>query len=295
MSEEQLIAVENLLREGAGLSQGTLEEVRNSFDQMGAITPSSRDFTTERSVVRGVDIELGAMPTSDRTRTVIFLHGGGYMVGSLESHRGLVSMLSQETGARTLAVGYRLAPEHPYPAALNDCLAMYEWLLEGNVPGSIAFAGDSAGGGLAVATLVAARSRGLPMPSSLALLSPLVDLTCSGDSLKDNAARDLLIKEEMLAALGGAYLPGGDISAPLVSPIFADLAGVPPTTIHCSGSEALLDDSMRLARKLAMAGVIVEIKLWPRLPHAWQIFSGMLDEGKQSLTEVGAFIRSHFQ
>ncbi|MET3354335.1 UNVERIFIED_ORG: acetyl esterase/lipase [Xanthobacter viscosus] len=295
MSVEQIIAVEKLLLSGPDLSQATIDEMRTGFDQLGMITPPVDDFAVETVVARGVNVERGATPTSDRSRAIVYLHGGGYMVGSVNSHRGLVSLLNRASGAQTLAVAYRLAPEHPYPAAVDDSLAVYEWLLETTSPGSIAFVGDSAGGGLAVATLVAARSRGLPTPSSLALLSPFVDLTCSGASINDNAARDILIKEEMLAGLGGTYLAGGDIATPLASPLFADLAGLPPTIIHCSGSEALLDDSVRLARKLAMAGAAVEVKIWPGLPHVWQMFSGILDEGKQSLTEVGSFLKSHFR
>jgi acetyl esterase/lipase len=224
---------------------------------------------------------------------ILFLHGGGYVSGSLASHRHAVAQAGREAGTRTFALAYRLAPENPYPAALGDALAGYRFLLEsGFAPERIALAGESAGGGLAVATALSLRERGMPLPGCLWLSSPWTDLALTGGSLDTKASVDPLISRAYLAELATAYLNGADPRDPLVSPIHADLTGLPPMLIQVGSAETLLDDALRLAGVAAAADVAVALEVWPHMIHAWHLFYPEVAGGRRSLASAGRFIRA---
>jgi epsilon-lactone hydrolase len=204
-----------------------------------------------------------------------------------------VTEVGRAAKVRTLAVGYRLAPEHPFPAALDDALAAYRFLLDfGIAPANIAIGGDSAGGGLTLATMIRLRDTGKPLPGCAWLISPWVDLTMSGASLADKAEVDPLIQKAYLEELAAAYLRGADPAGPLASPLNADLAGLPPLLIQVGSAETLLDDAVRIARKAAVADVAVSLEVWPHMIHAWHLWAAELADGRRAIASAGAFIRA---
>ena len=267
---------------------------RARVDALGAGYGLPDDVAVQPAKLRDVPAEWTATPAADRDRVILFLHGGGYVSGSLESHRHAVAQAGREAGTRTLALAYRLAPEHPFPTALGDALAGYRFLLEsGFAPGRIALAGESAGGGLALAVALNLRARGLPLPACLWLSSPWTDLALTGVSLDTKAAVDPLLSRVYLAELAAAYLNGADPGDPLVSPIRADLAGLPPMLIQVGSAETLLDDALRLAGVAAAADVAVELQVWPHMIHAWHLFYPEVAAGRRSLASAGRYIRTH--
>jgi acetyl esterase/lipase len=225
----------------------------------------------------------------------LYLHGGWYVFGSAATYRELIGRLSLATGMWVLAPDYRLAPEHPFPAAVDDAVAAYRWLLGiGIEPGRIVIAGDSAGGGLAMATLVALSDAGDQLPAAAVLLSPAIDLTCSGDSYTSRATSDPLFTREQVVTLVAHYLAGADPTSPLASPIYADLAGLPPLLVHVGSDEVLLDDSTRLAERARAAGVEVDLKVWDGMWHGFQRFAGReVVEAQDSIDLIGAFAKKH--
>lgn len=287
-------ALEAMLRSSPDMSKLSVEEMRAAYDAGGVITPPRDDVAHHREDAAGVPVEIGLSAGADPSRSVLYLHGGGYIIGSTTSHRGLVARLGSAACSRTVSVEYRLAPEHPFPAAVDDALAAYRWLLDaGQAASSIVLAGDSAGGGLAVATLVRARDEGLPMPAAAALFSPLVDLLGEGESMVAKAAQDPTVDAAGHARFCAMYLAGAEPRSAYASPIHADLGGLPPLLIHVGTAEALLDDALRLARRAALDDVAVELKAWPRLPHVWQFYAGIFSEGQQSIDEAGRFLLAH--
>lgn len=267
---------------------------RARIDGLGAGYGLPPDVVVEPVDAEGVPAEWTSTPLADGGRVVLFLHGGGYVSGSLTSHRHMVAQAGREAEARTLALDYRLAPEHPFPAALADALAGYRFLLDAGVaPAQIALAGESAGGGLALATALSLREAGLPLPGCLWLSSPWTDLALTGASLETKAAVDPLLGRAYLAELASLYLDGADARNPLVSPIHANLAGLPPMLIQVGSAETLLDDSVRLAAVAGAADVSVRLEIWPHMIHAWHLFYQEVAEGRRSLAQAGAFIRAH--
>jgi len=226
-------------------------------------------------------------------RVILYFHGGGYMMGSLDTHRNLVARLAKAASARALILNYRLAPEHPFPAALEDALAAYKSLLiEGFEPGGIVFAGDQAGAGLALAAALTLRDNRAPMPGAIVALSPWTDLALSGRSILRNAAKDATLSIEMLAYFAQNYLQGKTLPTnPLASPLYARLSGLPSMLIHAGASEILRDDATRLAERAHKAGVDCSIEVYDGQPHAFQLFD-MLPEADASVSRVGAFIKS---
>lgn len=292
MSDQERLAIEEKVR-NAGLALPDVTEVRQNYELMGQITPLASGVTVEPCVVAGLPGEF-LRPEEDKGGVILFFHGGGYMIGSLDTHRGLASLLAQAANASVLSIDYRLAPEHVFPAASDDCLAAYRWLLEnGYAPGSIAIAGDSAGGALATGTLMRARDAGLAMPAAAFLMSPFVDLTGSAESIAEKVDLDVVVRPGMIEGMGGAYLAGAATDNPLASPLFGNFVGLPPLLVHVGSYETILDDSVRLARKAAIADIEVELKVWPKMPHVFQLFAGELTEGRQSLSEAGVFLRAH--
>lgn len=251
------------------------------------------DVRVEPADAGGVPAEWTAAPGADPDRVLLFLHGGGYVSGSLVSHRAMVAQAGREAGARTLALAYRLAPEYPFPAALEDALAGYRFLLaSGIAPERVALCGESAGGGLALAAAVSLREAGLPLPGCLWLSSPWTDLTLTGASLDGKAAVDPLLSRAYLAEVASAYLAGADPNGPLVSPLRADLSALPPLLIQVGSAETLLDDSVSLARAAGAADVPVTLEIWPRMIHAWHLFHPELADGRRALASVGRFVRA---
>jgi len=270
-----------------------LTERRARVDALAADYALPPDVRVEPIDAHGVPAEWTSTPAANGERVILFLHGGGYVSGSLKSHRHMVAQAGREALARTLALGYRLAPEHPFPAALDDALTGYRFLLaSGIAPARIALAGESAGGGLALATALSLREAGLPLPGCLWLSSPWVDLALTGASMESKAAVDPLLGRTYLSELASLYLNGADALGPLVSPINADLAGLPPMLIQVGSAETLLDDSVRLAAVAGAADIAVHLEIWPHMIHAWHLFYQDVADGRRSLASAGTFIES---
>ena len=272
-----------------------LSERRKRLDALGSRYSLPADVRVEAADANGVAAEWTLTPEAEPARVILFLHGGGYVSGSLDSHRRMVGQAGREARARTLALAHRLAPEHPFPAALEDAIAGYHFLLsQGFDPKRIAVAGESAGGGLAIAMLVSIRDRGVPLPACIWCSSPWVDLELIGGSMTAKAPVDPLIQKPYLMELAAAYLSGTDPRTPLASPIYADLRGLPPLLIQVGSAETLLDDSVRLAGVAGAADVRVTLEVWPDMIHAWHLFYQQLAAGRRALARVGAFIHSNF-
>jgi acetyl esterase/lipase len=225
--------------------------------------------------------------------TLLYLHGGGYFACSAFTHRSITAAYATR-GLKVFAPDYRLAPEHPFPAAVDDALAVYRGLLDSGIaPESFAIGGDSAGGGLALATLLAAKAAGLPMPACALLFSPWTDLAGTGASLQTNRQRDAMLVSDKLHDAAQFYLNGADARNPLVSPLYGDLAGLPPMLIQVGDTEILLDDSTRLADAARAAGLTVNLKIWKNMPHVWQVSQFFLPEARAALDEAAAFAKTY--
>jgi epsilon-lactone hydrolase len=268
---------------------------RERLDEIGSVWPVADDVKLAAVDLDGVPGEWSSVPGSDASRVLIYFHGGGYCSGSLLSHRRMVTEAGRAAGVRTLAVGYRLAPEHPFPAALDDALAAWRFVRrQGVAAAHIAIGGDSAGGGLSVALLNRLREGGDELPGCAWLVSPWTDLTMSGASMMSKDAVDPIIHKPYLGELADAYLPAGmDRKDPRVSALFADLHGLPPLLIQVGSSETLLDDATRLAAAAGAADVPVTLEIWPQMIHAWHLWNARLEAGRQALASTGAFIRRH--
>ena len=273
----------------------SLTDARAALEKLGQAGkgPPERIRVTHTEIA-GVPAESIEGRTTDPHRVLLYLHGGGYCMGSPRTHRDLTWRLAEASGARVVAPDYSLAPEHPYPAALDQTVAIYKALLDqGLAPENLAVGGDSAGGGLAFATLVAARDRGLPMAGAAVGLSPWTDLAGTGKSMRTNAKADPMIRADQIGKIVALYAGDRSHTDPLLSPLYADLHGLPPTLIQVGSTEVLLDDSTRLAEKLEAAGVPVTLDVWDKMPHVWQIFAQRLPEGRQAIAKIGVFLRDH--
>ena len=266
---------------------------RARLDEVAA-HPAGDDISLEaESIDELLPLEWSLAKGGDPSRALLYFHGGGYCSGSIASHRGMVSAAGRSAGVRTLAVAYRLAPEHPFPAALMDAKAAYAMLVDRGVsPGHIAIGGDSAGGGLTLALLMSLRDGGVPLPACAWLLSPWVDLEMQGASLESKAAIDPLIQKPYLEELASAYLAGHDPKDPLASPLFADLAGLPPLLAQVGSAETLLDDAVRIVARAGAADVAATLEIWPHMIHAWPLWADRLDAGRAALESAGAFIKA---
>jgi epsilon-lactone hydrolase len=294
VTQEQRDALDQLLRDAPLDLGGDVAEQRVIFEEMMAAIPSPADVTTSSGRLGGVPVVNIEVAGADRASVIFYLHGGGYAIGTAASSVGLASDLARRAGARLVTVDYRLAPEHPHPAAIDDAVAAYRGLLDSGVAASaIAIAGESAGAGLAAATLVALKHAQLPQPSGAVLMSPWADLTLSGESITGKAALDPALTPEGLRRRAVDYVTAGDRTAELVSPIFADLTGLPPLLIQAGSHEILLDDATRLAARAAAADVAVRLEVTPSVPHVFQGFAAMLDEADAALTSAGEFLRAH--
>jgi monoterpene epsilon-lactone hydrolase len=294
MASPQLEAIVRVLRSGPPLTELSVEEQRATFARLTSRFQPGEDVRCERLDAGGVPAEWITTPEAAHERVVYYLHGGGYVMGSINTHRELVSRISRAAGARALAIDYRLAPENPFPAAVEDCTAAYRWLLSTGVdPARLVIAGDSAGGGLTVDTLVALRDGGDPLPAAAVCLSPWVDLDQVGESMTTKAEVDPLIYREVGVRWAKAYLGDTHPHTPLAAPLHADLMGLPPLLIQVGSEEALLDDSTRLAERAKSAGVDVALEVWDGMIHIWHFFAAMLPEGQQAIDRIGEFVRKH--
>lgn len=271
------------------------EQSRQRLRRTQRFAPRPPAGTRTASITAGkVGADRIAVPASHADRHVLFLHGGAYRTGAPATYRHFTWRIAAAARASVLAIDYRLAPEHPFPAALEDAVAAFRWLLAaGAKPGKILIMGDSAGGGLALATLLKLRDERCPLPGAAVALSPWTDLALTGASLKLNARSDPMLEVEHLPALVEEYLAGADPRLPYASPLYGDLTGLPPTLIQVGGDEILRDDAVRMHERLQRAGCEAELEIWPRMPHVWQAFAPVLPEARQAIDRIGDFARRH--
>jgi acetyl esterase/lipase len=294
VSTEQRENLEAILRQSAFPEGSDVNEQRRLLRELLSAQPLPADVT-----VTGA--ELGGVPTAEITvdgieprHVVLYFHGGVYVMGDAFLAADLASQVGRRTYAKVISVDYRLAPEHPYPAAVEDALAAYEALLQnGTAPSDIVFAGESAGGALAVATLVNARDHGLPLPAAAFVMSPYANLTLAGTTMETKREVDPLMSRERLQPRVTDYTAGQDAALGLISPIFADLSGLPPLIIQAGSHEVLLDDAIRLAQQAATADVEVTLDITPGVPHVFQAYYAILDEGAAALDRAGQLLSAH--
>jgi monoterpene epsilon-lactone hydrolase len=291
MSEHEIDAIRALL--GARPRPVGWAERRARIEEVGAAWPVADDIVLDPVDLGGVPAELSLAPGSDPPRVLLFFHGGGYCSGSIVSHRRMVTEAGRAARMRTLAVAYRLAPEHPFPAAHVDALEAWRWLrAQGIAAEHIVVGGDSAGGNLTIALINRLRQMGEEQPACAWLVSPWTDLTMSGATLATKDAVDPIVHKGYLEELAAAYAPAGiDRNDPQISPLFADLSGFPPALIQVGSSETLLDDAVRFAGKAGAADVDVTLEIWPHMIHAWPVWNAKLEDGRKALARAGAFMR----
>ena len=285
-----------------------LQQTLDMFKEMGAKMAEAKDINAMRAIMieaqapagvtctpvdaGGVSAEWSVADGADQDKVILYVHGGGYVMGSAGSHRDMTGRLSQAAGSRVLSLNYRLAPEHPFPAPVDDAGAAYRWLLgQGIQASNIAIAGDSAGGGLAFAALIAIRDAGEPVPAAGIGISPWVDMEGTGESMTTRAAVDPVVQKEGLLGMAKIYLGGADPKNPLAAPLHANLAGLPPLLIQVGDAETLLNDATRITERARKADVDVTLKVWDEMPHVWHLFAPILPEGQQAIEEIGAFFK----
>jgi acetyl esterase/lipase len=288
--------VVDMLRANPPVAGADVLSMRVGMEAMTGMAPLPPEVRFDAVDAGGVPAEWTRAPGALDEHVVLYLHGGGYVMGSVATHRGLVAGISQAALARALSVDYRLAPEYAYPAAVDDAVRAYHFLLaQGVAPTKIAIAGDSAGGGLTLATLLALRDAGDPLPAAGVCISPWADLTQSGASMTGKAAVDPMVNREVLQKMADAYLAGGDAKAATASPCFADLSGLPPLLVQVGTAETLLDDSRSLARRAKAAGVDVVLEEWEEMIHVWHAFALLLPEGRQAIERIGEYLRERWR
>jgi epsilon-lactone hydrolase len=294
VSTEQRENLEAILRQSTFPGDADVDEQRRALRELLSAQPLPAEVTVTAA-------ELGGVPTAEITvegieprHVVLYFHGGVYVMGEAFLTADLASQVGRRTDAKVISVDYRLAPEHPYPAAVDDAFAAYEALLDSGIaPSDIVLAGESAGGGLAIATLVNARDQGLPLPAAAFVMSPYADLTLAGTTMETKREVDPLMSREALQARVTDYTAGQDAALGLMSPIFADLSGLPPLIIQAGTHEVLLDDAVRLARQAATADVEVTLDVTAQVPHVFQAYYPMLEEAAAALDRAGHFLSAH--
>jgi acetyl esterase/lipase len=270
------------------------EEARAMFENLAAIYPVSADVKREKADADGVPGEWIMPPGVSGETTIFYIHGGAWMIGSVNTHARLIANICAAADARAFAIDYRLAPENPYPAGLDDCLTAYRWLLaQGTDPARLVIAGDSAGGNLTLATLLRLRDEGGPLPAAAVALSPATDMTMSGESMRTRNEADPMLDSEGTPQVREAYCAGQDLKDPYISPLFGDLAGLPPLLIQVGDAEILLDDATRFAKRAEEAGVDITLEVWDEMIHVFQFFAPMLPEATEAIAVIGKFVKSH--
>jgi acetyl esterase/lipase len=294
VSTEQREKLEAVLRQSAFPAGIGVSEQRRLLRELASAQPLPADVSVTAAALGGVPTAEITIDRVEPRHVVLYFHGGVYVLGDAFQAADLASQIGRRTRAKVISVDYRLAPEHPYPAAVDDALAAYQALLEGGTaPSDIAFAGESAGGGLAVATLVNARDHGLPLPAAALVMSPYADLTLAGATMDTKRDADVLMSRENLQSRVSDYTSGHDPAAGLISPVFADLSGLPPLIIQAGTHEVLLDDAIRLARQAATADTEVTLDITPAVPHVFQTFYPVLDEAAAALDRAGQLLSAH--
>jgi len=295
MSAQQLEAILQMAAQNPPPAQASTAQLRAWFDASNSQMPLAQGLAIESLRIPdaaggSMAAELLGTPQADPRKLIIYYHAGGFVFGSLASHRALCSYLAQFSGARVLNVDYRLAPEHPAPAAHDDAFAAYQWALaNGYAASAIALAGDSAGGNLALSTAVRARNQGLALPAAIVALSPALDLASEGESHR--TVDDPFITRELMGFFNAMYVPGGDVRSPTVTPFYsAELQGLPPVQLQVGGRERLRDDAVTMAARLKAAGAEVECTVWDGMVHCWQLLAPVLDEAMASLEQAGRFM-----
>jgi epsilon-lactone hydrolase len=294
MSTEQRENLEAILRQSAFPAGIDVSEQRRLLKELISAQPLPAGVTVTAAALGGVPTAEITVDGIEPRHVVLYFHSGVYVLGDAFQAAGLASQVGRRTRAKVISVDYRLGPEDPYPAAVDDALAAYDALLDdGTAPSDIAFAGESAGGGLAVAALVNARDHGLPLPAAAFVMSPYADLTLAGATMDTKRAVDVLMSRENLQSRVGDYTAGHDAALGLISPVFADLSGLPPLIIQAGTHEVLLDDAVRLARQAAVADVQVTLDITPGVPHVFQTFYPVLDEAAAALDRAGQLLSAH--
>ena len=294
MASPEIKTISDMLRarQQEALEDISFTESRAMFEQMTSAFPVPEGIKSTPVDAGGIPAEWITARGSGDEQTIYWLHGGGYCIGSINTHRGLLARISAASRARAFAIDYRLAPEDPFPAAVEDAVSGYLWLLSTGVdPAQMIIGGDSAGGGLAAATLVALKEDGKPLPAAAVCISPWTDLALTGESLRSKAEADPMITNDGITRVRDAYVGDADPNDPLVSPIYANLSGLPPLLIQVGENEVLLDDSTRLAERAEAAGVDVTLEVWPEMIHVWHFFAAMLPEGQQAIDRIGEWVR----
>jgi epsilon-lactone hydrolase len=294
MSIQQQETLDAILRQASFPPDATVDDQRRALREVLSAQPLPADVTVTEGALGGVRTAEITVDGIEPRHVVVYFHGGVYVLGDAFLSADLASQVGRRTSAKVISVDYRLAPEDPYPAAVEDALAAYEALLgNGTAASDIAFAGESAGGGLAVATMVNARDHGLPLPAAAFVMSPYVDLTLSGATMRTKREADPLLTPEALAARVADYTAGQDAALPLISPIFAELSGLPPLIIQAGSHEVLLDDAIRLAGVAATDDVEVTLEITPGVPHVFQANHAILDEAVTALDRAGELLSAY--
>jgi len=294
MASPQLQNIIEMIKSQPLREDAPIEETRANSEALAAAFPVADDVSREKADADGVSGEWITPPGVSGDITVYWLHGGGYSIGSVNTHARTVSQIAAACDARAFAVDYRLAPENPFPAGLDDAVAGYRWLLgQGVDPARLVIGGDSAGGGLTLATLQRLREAGDPLPAATVLLSPWTDLEGTGESIKTRREADPMIDPDMMPEMARGYHPDGDLRNPLVSPLHADFTGLPPMLIQVGDAEVLLDDSTRVAQRAEAAGVDVTLEVNDEMIHVFQLFAPLLPEAVAAIARIGEFAKSH--
>jgi epsilon-lactone hydrolase len=295
MSKQQQVELDATLRQGAFDPRGEVAELRSGFEALMRNIPVPSDVRKRNTAVGGVDAVEVTVDGIDSANVILYFHGGVYVIGSADSSVPLVADLARRTNAKVISVDYRLAPENPYPAAVEDARAAYDGLLSRGVdPSNIAISGESAGGGLTAAVLLTLRDADMPMPSSAFVMSPWADLTLTGNTIVDRQDVDPILTGEALSLRVGDYVASAHASDPFISPVFADLRGLPPMLIQVGSHEILLSDAVRFAERAANADVEVTLEVVPGVPHVFQAYAAVLDEGDAALNRAASFLNAHF-
>ncbi len=285
-----------------GINKSTIDpahiaEVRERLDRMSRFLKPAIGVSVEATTVNGIDAERLRPKGAPEDKVLLYLHGGAYLIGSCRTHRQLVSHIARAAGINALVPDYRLAPEHRFPAGIEDAVGVYRSLLaEGFKPGDIFIAGDSAGGGLTIATLLSLRHAGVPMPAAAVLLSPFLDVSGSGESATTRADKDPWFDARDLVVVADNYCANaGELKNPLVSPVFANVAGLPPTFIQVGDDEILLSDSTRFAALMEEAGLEVQLEIWPEMWHVFQLLVGKMPESRKAIKKIGAYLQARMK
>jgi monoterpene epsilon-lactone hydrolase len=293
MASEQLNKVLDIIRSvPPAKPDTTIGQMRGAMEKVAERVAA--DVKCEKVEAGGVPAEWIVAPGAAADRVILYLHGGGYVMGSVNTHRAMIGRISRAAKAKALALDYRLAPEHPFPAAVDDATAAYRWLLaQGYKPAKIAISGDSAGGGLTLATLLALRDSKTPLPACAVPISAWADMEGTGASMKTRASKDPMVGSASLRDMARKYAGDGDPKNPLLSPIYGDYTGIPPMLIQVGDAEVLLDDSTRVAEKAKAAGVKADLEVWPEMVHVWHVYAKLLPEGQQAIDRIGQYVIAH--